>query len=216
MTLKTYTFAPASNRPPKKVVFLLHGLGADGRDLIGLAPMFAPSLPDTIFLSPDAPYPCDMAPIGRQWFSLREWAPESILRGVQDASPVLDAYITAQLEHLNLTDADCALVGFSQGTMMSLYTGPRRKNRIAGILAYSGALVQEDSVDPATLQKPPVCLIHGMADPVVPVTAYYHAKNALERAGFAVSGGVTPGLMHAIDPGGIQSGIKFLKEICCF
>ena len=214
MDLKTYTHLPASGNEPRQAIFLLHGLGADGRDLIGLAPFFARHFPDAVFLSPDAPFPCDMAPMGRQWFSLQEWAPESILRGIQETSPLLDAYITSHLKRMNLTDSDCALIGFSQGTMMSLYTGPRRKGRLAGILGYSGALVWEEDTNPASLQKPPVRLIHGSADPVVPVSACRHAQDTLEKAGFSVTSTIVPGLPHSIDETGIESGIDFLKTVC--
>ena len=135
-TLKTYTHGPASGGAPKQIVVLLHGLGADGRDLLGLAPEFKDALPDAIFVSPDAPNACDMAPMGYQWFSLREWTPEAILRGVQQAAPVLDAFIDSLLEKYKLPPEKLALVGFSQGTMMSLYVGPRYKNRIAGIMGF--------------------------------------------------------------------------------
>jgi phospholipase/carboxylesterase len=212
-SLKTYTFGPASGGKPKQIVMLLHGLGADGRDLIGLAPMLAAAAPDAIFVSPDAPFPCDMAPMGRQWFSLQEWTPESILRGVQQAAPILDSFISEQLEKYGIAAENLALCGFSQGTMMSLYVGPRFPEKIAGVLGYSGALVWEQDADGAALQKIPVCLVHGNADPVVPVFAYFHAKETLEKAGFTVEGGVSVGLMHAIDPRGIETGKTFLRKI---
>lgn len=202
---------PPESGAPEQIVILLHGLGADGRDLMGLAPIFAENLPRAVFVSPDAPYECDMAPMGYQWFSLREWTPESILRGVQEAAPILDAFIEGALEKYNLPARKLALVGFSQGTMMSLYVGPRFKERIGGILGYSGALVQDPSVAP--LHKPPIRLIHGEADNIVPVEAYDRARLTLEAQGFAVSGHVTPGLLHGIDDAGVRSGAEFLKEI---
>lgn len=197
--------------PPQQIVLLLHGLGADGRDLIGLAPIFAKALPDAIFISPDAPFHCDMAPMGHQWFSLREWTPETILKGVRDAAPILDGFITQQLERHGVPASKLALLGFSQGTMMSLYTGPRYKEPIAGILGYSGALVQ----DPVAVirNKPPVCLIHGEADTIVPVSAWRHARTVLKDEGFTVSGHTTPGLLHGIDDEGIRAGAEFLKTV---
>ena len=213
MTLKTYTYGPASGGAPKQIVVLLHGLGADGQDLLGLAPLYASALPDAIFVAPDAPFPCDMAPMGRQWFSLQEWTPESILRGVQQSAPILTEYLNELLQKYNLEGKNMALVGFSQGTMMSLFVGPRFPGRLAGVLGYSGALVWEDKVDVSLLHRIPVHLIHGTADNVVPVFAYYHAKEKLEQSGFTVSGGVTHGLMHNIDPSGIEAGAKFLKDI---
>src|SRR6202007_1543946 len=133
-SLKTYGYGPASGNKPQQLVILLHGLGADGRDLLGLAPVFAQDLPDAVFVAPDAPYPCDMAPMGYQWFSLQEWTPAKVLMGVQQASSILDGFITAQMEKYGVPAAKTALVGFSQGTMMSLYVGPRFPEKLAGIL----------------------------------------------------------------------------------
>lgn len=206
-----YEHEPAGK--PKQMVMLLHGLGANGQDLLGLAPAFAPSLPDAVFISPDAPFHCDMAPFGFQWFSLREWTTESILRGVQQATPTLNNFIKQQLDRYGLQPKDLALVGFSQGTMMSLYAGPRFEANIAGILGYSGALNWEDDVDYSTLRKCPVCLIHGEMDMVVPVAAYHHARQALEKAGFAVTGHTVPFLPHGIDPKGMETGAAFLKSL---
>lgn len=195
------------------MVILLHGLGADGQDLIGLAPELAPSLPDAVFLSPDAPFPCDMAPMGRQWFSLQEWTPESILAGVRQAAPILQDYIKRQLDKYNLTADRLALLGFSQGTMMSLYVGPRYPDKIAGIVGYSGALVADADTDSDILHKVPVYLAHGDADPVVPVQAYYHAFDRLEKAGFDVTGNVFSGLPHGINGEGLAAAQAFLQRI---
>ena len=213
MTLKTYTHLPKSGKKPQSMAILLHGLGSNGEDLIDLARYWENALPDTVFLSPDAPFPCDMAPYGRQWFSLQNWSPISILRGAQDAEPILNDYIDKMLEQYGLTDDKLALVGFSQGTMMSLYAGPRREKRIAGILGYSGALVGAETLALPSVHKVPVHLIHGDADTVVPLAAYHMAKTALELGGFEVSGGVTRGLPHSIDNDGIESGAKFLHKV---
>lgn len=213
MSLKTYTHSPASGCKPKSIVFLLHGLGANGMDLLGLAPLWAKDLPDTVFVSPDAPFPCDMAPVGYQWFSLQDWSPHSILEGVKTAEPILNDYISKTLEQYGLTDDKAALVGFSQGTMMSLYAGPRRKSRMAGILGYSGALVGGEGLADSAVQKPPVHLIHGESDSVVPVAAYHAARNALIASGFDVTGQATPHLMHGIDDDGIESGAAFLQSV---
>jgi len=213
--LNIYEHKPPEGTQAKQLVIFLHGLGADGRDLLGLAPMFAQALPEAVFVSPDAPFPCDMAPMGYQWFSLREWTPESILRGVEETAPVLEDFIGQQLEKYNLPAERMALCGFSQGTMMSLYAGPRYPDKIAGILGYSGALVGGDGFleDPDEFHKMPVHLIHGEADNVVPVSAWHHAKETLEKAGFTVTGHTTPGLPHGIDEAGIQSGLEFLKSL---
>lgn len=211
--LRTYNHGPASGGKPDSLVIFLHGLGANGQDLLGLAYEFKAELPDTLFISPDAPFHCDMAPMGYQWFSLQEWAPEAILKGVQDAAPILMDFIESQAHEYEVPLSRVALVGFSQGTMMSLYVGPRLSERIAGIVGYSGAFIEEEGVDLSALRKPPMLLIHGMADMVVPVSAYYHARDKLESAGFTVEGGVTPMLPHSIDMRGIHDARHFLKRV---
>lgn len=213
MTLKTYTHSPKSGKKPDSMVILLHGLGANGMDLIGLARYWEQSLPDTVFISPDAPFPCDMAPVGYQWFSLQDRSPEAMLAGAEEAAPLLQSYIDKMLEQYALTDERLALAGFSQGTMMSLYAGPRRSGKLAGILGYSGALIGQDSLQGTEIQKPPVHLVHGDVDMVVPVGAYYQAKDVLTEYGFAVTGGVTNGLGHGIDDEGIESGAAFLSRV---
>lgn len=210
--LKTYTHGPEKGDKPEQIVVLLHGLGADGQDLINLAPHLAQDLPNALFVAPDAPQPCDMAPMGYQWFSLKEWTAESILAGVRDAAPVLEEFLQGLLDEHGLKADKLALLGFSQGTMMSLYIGPRFKDQIAGVLGYSGALVWDEDVQPDSLKKMPVCLIHGEADSVVPFDAYGHAKEMLESQGFDVSGKSIPGLDHGIDMEGIEAGKEFLAK----
>jgi phospholipase/carboxylesterase len=211
--LKTYGFGPVSGNKAQQLVILLHGLGADGRDLLGLAPVFGQSLPDAVFVAPNAPYPCDMAPMGYQWFSLQDWTPAKVLQGVQNAAAILDNYITEQMEKHGVPPERTALVGFSQGTMMSLYVGPRYPEKLAGVLGYSGAVVWEATTDYGALHKIPVHLIHGDADSVLPVQAYHDARVILEKAGLPLTGGITPGLMHNIDEKGLEDGAEFLRRI---
>ena len=130
---------------PEQIVVLLHGYGSNGQDLISLAPYFAQKLQNTVFISPDAPFPCEIG-FGYQWFSLAEYTPEKLLEGTQGAHPILDSYLDNLLEEYNLSNNNIALVGFSQGTMMSLYTGLRRKSPISGILGYSGALIGAETL----------------------------------------------------------------------
>ena len=213
MTLKTYVHSPKSGQKPTSMVILLHGLGANGADLISLARYWEHALPDTIFISPDAPFPCDMAPVGFQWFSLQDRNPDIMLKGVEEAAPVLNAYIDAMLEKYGIEPAKLVLAGFSQGTMMSLYVAPRLKHKIAGVLGYSGALVGAESLGGANIHKIPVHLIHGDMDMVVPLAAYTMAKSVLSAAGFDVSGGITNGLSHSIDEDGIESGAAFMHNV---
>ena len=161
-------YGPASGQAPKQLVVLLHGLGADGDDLISLAPYLAQVLPEAAFVSPHAPFPCDMAPFGRQWFSLQERTPEIMLGGVRMAAPILDGFLDAELEKAGLTAERLALVGFSQGTMMALHVGLRRAAAPSAIVGFSGALLAPELLPGEIVSRPPVVLIHGAADEVVP------------------------------------------------
>ncbi|MBC8337865.1 MAG: prolyl oligopeptidase family serine peptidase [Rhodospirillales bacterium] len=212
-TLTGPTLAPASGGRAQQLVILLHGVGSDGDDLIGLAPYFQKVLPDALFVSPHAPFPFDMAPQGHQWFSLQERTPETRLAGVQTAAPILDAFIDAQLAETGLNDGNLALVGFSQGTMMALHVGLRRASPMAGILGYSGMLVGHELLADAIRSRPPVMLAHGEADDVVPVAALPDAVAGLEAAGVSVRHHTSPGLGHGLDDDGIRLGMEFLAEV---
>lgn len=205
-------FGPANGGRPQSLVLLLHGLGADGNDLISLAPYWARLLPQTAFVSPHAPFPCDMAPYGRQWFSLQDRSPAMILAGVKAAAPILDAFSDAELAKHGLTENRLALVGFSQGTMMSLYVAPRRQHACAAVVGYSGALVGADSLATECKSRPPVLLVHGDADPIVPFAAMANAAAGLRAVGLAVETLARPGLPHSIDEEGLARGGTFIAE----
>ncbi len=211
--LKAYNYGPASGGKAKQLIILLHGLGSDGRDLISLAPFLAKKLPDAVFVSPNAPFPCDMAPVGYQWFSLQDRAASVTLAGVQKAAPILDSFISQQMEKYDIPADKTALVGFSQGTMMSLYVAPRFPEKLAGVLAYSGALVGGEDLGIDGIFKIPVHLVHGDADEVVPVEMHHFSEKTLTEHGFDVSGGVTPDLGHNIDEAGIETGSAFLRRV---
>jgi phospholipase/carboxylesterase len=213
MPLKAYTHSPKSGATPRSMVIVLHGYGTNGADLIDLARYWEGALPDTIFVSPDAPFPCEGAPFGFQWFSLRSFDPDAMVHGMAEAVPILNQFIDKMLEHYDLKEENLALAGFSQGTMMALYTGPRRGARIAGVLGYSGRLLGEESLNSPNVHKIPVHLIHGDEDEVLSVRYYHMAREALEHSGFPVTGGVTRGLTHSIDSAGIESGAVFLAKI---
>ncbi|HWG78146.1 MAG TPA: prolyl oligopeptidase family serine peptidase [Stellaceae bacterium] len=204
---------PALGGKPKQLVVLLHGVGADGNDLIGLAPYWAPALPDAEFVSPDAPFPCDMAPYGRQWFSLQNRSADAILAGVRAAAPILDAFLDDALAQRGLDASKLALVGFSQGTMMSLYVGPRRAKALAGIVGYSGALIGADTLAEDIRSRPPVLLVHGDADQIVPPQAFPLAVAGLKAAGVAVEELICPGVGHSIDEAGLRRGGDFLRKV---
>lgn len=205
---------PAGGGKPKQLVVLLHGYGSNGDDLIGLAPFFAQALPEAEFLSPNAPFPCEISPMGFQWFGLEDRSPEMKLGGVRMAAEILDGFLDAELSKRGLKDGDLALIGFSQGTMMSLHAGPRRADPIAGILGFSGSLIAPHLLASELKSKPRVLLVHGTADQVVPYGALAQAEKALRDAGLAVETESRPGLPHSIDQVGAQKGALFLRQ--CF
>jgi phospholipase/carboxylesterase len=204
---------PASGGRPSRLVILLHGLGADGNDLIGLAPHWARLLPTAEFLSPNAPFPCDMAPYGYQWFSSQDRSPTAVLAGVRAAAPFLDAFIDTALAERGLDDGDLALVGFSQGTMMSLFVGLRRAKPAAGILGFSGRLLAPELLASELCSRPPILLVHGTDDPLVPYESLAAAQAALTEAGVPVETLTCPGIGHSIDENGLRRGGSFLKEV---
>jgi phospholipase/carboxylesterase len=195
------------------MVILLHGYGSNGDDLIGLAPYWRGALPDTVFLSPDAPQACPGAPGGFQWWALTNFSPAARVAGVREAAPIVDAYIDAQLARFGLSEDRLALVGFSQGTMTALHVGPRRVRRLAGIVGYSGMLADPQAPAAELVTKPPILLVHGDADPMVPVAALGQATATLEPLGFDVTTHVSRGLAHGIDETGLRLGEAFLSRV---
>ncbi len=204
--------APAAGGPPRQLVVLLHGVGADGADLITLSQAMGQALPNARFIAPNGPEPCDMAPMGYQWFSLSDRNPETMLAGVHRSAPLIDAFIDEELARDGLEDHQLALLGFSQGTMMSLHVAPRRPKAMAGVLGFSGALLAAEKLAAEVVSRPPTLLVHGDADPVVPVQALNAAVAGLKAAGLPVEGMVRPGLPHGIDPEGIARGSAFLAK----
>ena len=211
--LRGPSFGPAAGGPPRQLVVLLHGVGADGHDLIELAPLLARDLPHARFVAPDGPQPCDMAPYGRQWFSLQEHRPAAMLVGLTRTVPLVDAFLDEELRQAGLDDRALALVGFSQGTMTALHVGPRRSRAPAAILGFSGALLGADVLAAEARQRPPVMLVHGDADDVVPVEALFDAVAGLQGAEIPVQWIMRPGLPHSIDPEGIAAGGRFLRDM---
>jgi len=192
------------------LVVLCHGYGADGDDLIGLAPHWQRNLPTAAFVAPNAPEPCAGAPSGYQWFPISRLNPNELSRGVDGASAALNTFVDTELERLSLSSDRLALVGFSQGTMMSLAVGLNRLIKPATIIGYSGLLA--GGTAPAQLgpDTPPILLVHGDADPMIPVEAMLASAMTLGAAGAAVQWHITPSLGHGIDPTGVELGGWFL------
>lgn len=203
--------AAALNGKARQLVILCHGYGADGNDLIGLAPHWQPLLPDADFISPNAPQRCD-AGFGYQWFPITRLDPAELMRGVESAAPILDAFIDEELEKRGLNDSQLALVGFSQGTMMSLHVGLRRGRSPACIVGYSGAMAGAERLAGEIRSRPPVLMVHGDADEVLPVSRMHDAVQALGGAGLSVQWHVSRGLGHGIDGEGLMLGGRFLAD----
>jgi len=200
--------APASGGTPRQLVIFLHGYGADGADLIGLAPFFAQALPHAEFLSPNAPERCDMG-FGYQWFSRDNFGPDRLPKAVRGAAPVLDAFIDEALKERNLTYDQLALIGFSQGTMMALDRTMRRGDA-AAVVGFSGMVADPHAALSQAARHPPVLLIHGTADQVLPFASLGAAEHALATAGFQVEALERPGLGHGIDQEGAARAAQFL------
>lgn len=210
-TLDGPRLAPASGGAPKQLVIFCHGYGADGNDLIGLGQQWRGLLPDAAFVSPHAPERCGMSPMGYQWFPISRLDPGEYWAGVQSAAPVLDAFIDAELERHGLDDGQMALVGFSQGTMMSLHVGLRRERAPAAILGYSGALGGPEHLAGQIRVRPPVMLVHGDRDEVIPVEALHVAAGALGAVDVNVQWHISQGIGHGIDGAGLALGGEFLR-----
>ena len=201
----------------KKLVVFLHGYGADGKDLIEIGRAWQQYLPDAAFVSPHAPEPCAGAPMGRQWFPLTFRDPDERWKGVNAAAPALNRFLDAELARRKLPASALALVGFSQGTMMALQVGLRRATAPAAIVGYSGLFVLPNNAEPDAVaaeikSRPPVLLVHGDQDDLIPVEALFHATQALAALEVPAEWHISPGLGHGIDQEGLRHGGEFLAK----
>jgi phospholipase/carboxylesterase len=203
---------PARSGTARQLVVFLHGYGADGNDLIGIGRQWAALMPDCAFAAPHAPEPCAGAPMGRQWFGLTFRDPHERWRGVQQARPALDAFLDAELTRHGLSDDRLALVGFSQGTMMALHAGLRRARPPAAIVGYSGTLEGEGQLKAEATARPPVLLVHGDQDEVIPVQALFAAAQALAAADIPAQWHMSAGVAHGIDGEGLMHGVSFIAK----
>ena len=208
--------APRSG-PARQLVVFLHGYGADGNDLIEIGRAWQDLLPHAAFASPHAPEPCGQAPMGRQWFPLTFRNPDERWVGVNKAAPVLERFLDAELARTKLPPAALALVGFSQGTMMALHVGLRRAVPPAAIVGYSGLLVDRPDGNAEAFAaeirvRPPVLLVHGDRDDLIPAQALFSAMQGLSALGVPVEWHLSAGLGHGIDPEGLRHGGEFLAR----
>ncbi|KAG1715442.1 putative hydrolase [Nymphon striatum] len=213
--LKAGRKEPVSGEARSAVVFL-HGYGANGADLLGLADVLGEHLPDTLFVAPDAPEACAGAPMGFQWFPI-PWidnsSEEEAERGLRAAAEDLDAFLDALMVDEDMLPEQVVLFGFSQGTMMSLHVAPRREDPVAGIVAFSGRLMAPELLADEAVSRPPILLIHGDADDVVPVQSLPEAADALEKAGFEdVYAHIQKGTGHGIANDGLSVALAFMRD----
>jgi phospholipase/carboxylesterase len=203
--------------PARQLVVFLHGYGADGNDLIDIGRAWQQHLPQAAFVSPHAPEPCGQEPVGRQWFPLTFRDPNERWLGVNKAAPGLQRFLDAELERHKLPPAALALVGFSQGTMMALHVGLRRATTPAAIVGYSGLLVIPPEGDLEAFaaeikSRPPVLLVHGDRDELIPAQALFQATQGLAALGVSVEWHVSAGVGHGIDAEGLRHGGEFLAR----
>lgn len=202
---------PTGGRPAESLVVFLHGYGADGHDLIDIAKYWADDLPRTHFIAPHAPHPCGMSPMGREWFPLMQRTPDEFWTGVEQAAPALNKAIDHWLEKFSIPANRLALVGFSQGTMMALHVGLRRKHAPACIVGYSGVLAGAEQPLPLQEGKTPcLFLAHGTHDPVIPAAALVASCMALHAQEKPVVWHLDPGAGHTITSEGIERAKAWL------
>jgi phospholipase/carboxylesterase len=209
--------APSAPGSARQLVVLLHGYGADGNDLIEIGRAWQPLLPHAAFVAPHAPEPCAEAPVGRQWFTLTFRDPQERWRGVKAAAPGLNEFLDAELARHRLGEDALALVGFSQGTMLALHIGLRRRNAPAAIVGYSGLLVLppgpgSDGFAAEISARPPVLLVHGDLDDLIPAQALFQAAQGLAALGVPVQWHLSAGVGHGIDAEGLRHGGEFLAH----
>jgi phospholipase/carboxylesterase len=207
--------APQSGETRSAVVFL-HGYGANGADLLGLADPLAEHLPDTLCVAPDAPERIPGTPFGLQWVPI-PWidgsSEEEAHRGLMAASADLNAFLDALMVDEDLLPEQVVLFGFSQGTMMALHVAPRREDALAGVVAFSGRLISPEALEDEVQSRPPVLFVHGDADEVVPVQSLPQAAEALQGAGWTdVYAHIMKGTGHGIAPDGLSVALAFMRD----
>lgn len=219
-TLNGPEYYPQSGEHPRQAIIILHGVGADGENLMGIVPHLAEELPDAYFVAPNGPEQYEdgsqsvNGSYGFQWFSLWDRSYDQLKVGVESASEILMAFIDEVRERFDLDYKDIALIGFSQGCMTALHTALRMDDReIAGMLGFSGGMIANQVEENEITSKPPICLIHGAEDPVVPFDRTLYAEEMLQALGLEIRAHIIPELPHSIDYNGIEIGKEFLKRI---
>lgn len=212
----TYSHIPAASGTPTSMVIFLHGYGANGDDLLSMGEIWSKDLPDTVFLGPNAPDVCEAWAQGYQWFSIRALERGNMAereRQISIAAPILSQFIDEQLKKWNIPESKLVVVGFSQGAMMAMYAMPRRKDPCAGIVAYSGMLIDGNGLKSTDVVKMPVLAIHGEADEVVPPESLEYVEKGFSEAGFDCESILRPGIGHQIDQFSFMRGLNFIQKV---
>jgi len=204
---------PKNNSKPKQIIILLHGVGANGRNLLDIGHQLSSHFPEAYFISPNAPHQYDRAPIGYQWFSLQDTSESSLLKGLKEAEPYLNEFIDYQLKRFNLTEDNLAVIGFSQGTMLALHSLPRRSKPVALITALSGTLIAPHLLEKELKSKPKILFMYGEQDQVLPTKYMKLASQHLKNLGFNIETYRYPDLEHSINSEEIIKIIDTLKEL---
>lgn len=215
MAVLNYGKRDAKSGKAKQLVIFLHGYGADGADLLGLADPLSEHMPDTLFIAPDAPSPCKASPGGYEWFPI-PWmdgsSPEDARAGMEAAVKTLNQFLDEMAQETGIAAENTALIGFSQGTMMSLHVAPRRPEPFAGVVGFSGRLLEPETLADEAVSKFPILLVHGDADQMVPPDSLPHAANALTQAGYEVYTHISKGTGHGIAQDGLSKAFGFLHR----
>ena len=206
------SYGPHGGGRPGHLVILLHGYGADGNDLIGLAPVLAPLMPDVVFYAPNASQRCEGNPMGYQWFPVSRLDPALALAGARSAAPAVDAFLDAKLAEHGLDESKTCLIGFSQGAMMALHVGLRRARPLAGMVGFSGMLAGPEILKDEIRSRPPILLAHGDSDEMLPHVLSEHAAEALQQNGVKVGLHIAEGVGHGINDTALSHAARFLLE----
>ena len=215
MILSGPEFKNQSLEKPKQLVLMLHGYGSNGENLIDLASYFTDFLPDAYFISPNAPHKFEMSNLagGYQWFGLTSRDEDFMYTGIKQAAVILNDYIDEQLARFSLSEENLILLGFSQGAMMSMHVAPRRNNKIAGVVAFSGALIGGKTLPEEIISKPSMLLVHGDQDSVVSYDSMNNSLNILKQNQIPAEGITCKGLDHSINMYGMNQAGSFMKQI---
>ena len=210
--LEGASYGPQDDGKPGHMVILLHGYGADGNDLIGLAPVMGPLMPDVVFYAPNAPQPCEGNPFGYQWFPVSRPEPALALAGVRGRTADVDGFLDDKMAEHGLDESKTALVGFSQGTMMALHVGLRRKRPLAGIVGFSGMLAGPEILKDEIKSRPPILLAHGDQDEMLPHVLSQRAAQVLNDTGLKVGLHMAEGVGHGINDSALSAAARFLID----